>query len=122
MTHCSWPGTLNSGTGLEAASGRGKGLNKTQEEEVCRVPQTGSLEAAVQPQVFGATGRGGRRQHHGLVGHTWQNSSVTGEDEVRVRVQGGVGQGAGQGLAWGWERVTSGQEQCLSVTDFFIPC
>ena len=45
MTRCSWPGTLNSGTCLEAASGRGKGLNKTQEEEVCHVPQTVNPEA-----------------------------------------------------------------------------
>ena len=49
----------------------------------------------MQPPVFGATGQDGRRQHHGLVGQSWQNSGAAGEDKVRVRVQGGVEQGAG---------------------------
>lgn len=74
------------------------------------MPQTGSPEVAVQPQGFGATGRAeGDSTLHGLVGHTWQKKQCRLErTEVRVRVQGGVGQGAGQGLAWGWERVTGG--------------
>lgn len=90
MTRCSWPGTLNSGTCLEAASGRGKGLNKTQEEEVCHVPQTVNPEA------------GGPATGLWCLGPRWEETAPrSGWTDLAEQQCNWRGQSQGQSSRWG---------------------